>query len=400
VLRRLFLLNSVFAVKFTGLKTGALRNPGLMEYLKVSNNEGTLEINLQDDWLFKNIPQLTEELDQIIPQRERKVRFQCGGLQELDLSSAWLLYDKSLEFEELGLDTEFLGFKATHFKFLQHIIDHAAVNEYVPGFFDQVPEPFWRRNVEKLGENTIEAVESAGYIALSVLDGIKSPSRLVIGETIRQVHATGAAAIPIVSVVCFLMGIVMAYQSALQLEQFGANIFMVDLVANSVFREIGVLLAAIMVAGRSGSAFAAALGTMKLNEEVDALRVMGLNPNQILIIPRVLGLVIALPLLTVFANVAGLAGGAFIGATLLDINWLMFTERLAYTIDVNDVLVGLSKAPVFAFLIAVTGTLRGMQVGSSAEELGRLTTVAVVQSIFLIIVADALFTIIYSKIGF
>ena len=371
-----------------------------MEYLKVSNNEGTLEINLQDDWLFKNIPQLTEELDQIIPQRERKVRFQCGGLQELDLASAWLLYDKSLEFEELGLDTEFLGFKATHFKFLQHIIDHAAVNEYVPGFFDQVPEPFWRRNVEKLGENTIEAVESAGYIALSVLDGIKSPSRLVIGETIRQVHATGAAAIPIVSVVCFLMGIVMAYQSALQLEQFGANIFMVDLVANSVFREIGVLLAAIMVAGRSGSAFAAALGTMKLNEEVDALRVMGLNPNQILIIPRVLGLVIALPLLTVFANVAGLAGGAFIGATLLDINWLMFTERLAYTIDVNDVLVGLSKAPVFAFLIAVTGTLRGMQVGSSAEELGRLTTVAVVQSIFLIIVADALFTIIYSKIGF
>jgi phospholipid/cholesterol/gamma-HCH transport system permease protein len=397
---RWFLLNSVFTVKSTGLKIRALRNPGMMEYLKVSNYEGTLEINLQDAWLFKNIPQLAEELDQIVPEREKKVRFQCGGLQELDLSSAWLLYDKSLEFEELGLETEFQGFKATHFKFLQHIIDHAAVNEYVPGYFDQEPEPFWQRNLEKLGENTIEAIESAGYIALSILDGIKRPSRLVIGETIRQLHATGAQAIPIVTTICFLMGIVMAYQSALQLEQFGANIFMVDLVANSIFREIGVLLAAIMVAGRSGSAFAAALGTMKLNEEVDALRVMGLNPNQILILPRVLGLVIALPLLTVFADVAGLAGGAFIGATILDINFLMFTERLAYTIDVNDVLVGLSKAPVFAFLIAVTGTLRGMQVGSSAEELGRLTTVAVVQSIFLIIVADALFTVIYSKMGF
>ena len=139
---------------------------------------------------------------------------------------------------------------------------------------------------------------------------------------------------------------------------------------------------------------------MKLNEEVDALRVMGLNPNQILIIPRVLGLVIALPLLTLFADAAGLAGGAFIGAIVLDINWLMFTERLALTIDVNDVLVGLSKAPVFAFLIAVTGTLRGMQVSGSAEELGRLTTVAVVQSIFLIIVADAFFTIVYSRLGF
>jgi phospholipid/cholesterol/gamma-HCH transport system permease protein len=372
----------------------------MTEYLTASSKEGTLEINVQNDWLFKNIPDLTEALDRIMPDQERNVVFKCGGLQEFDVSSAWLLYDKSLEFEELGLNTEFQGFKAAHFKFLQHIIDAAAVNEYIPGFFDRKPDPYWHKAVENLGENTIEAVESAGYIARAVLDGVKRPSRLLIGETIRQVHDTGVAAIPIVTTVCFLMGIVMAYQSALQLEQFGANIFMVDLVANSVFREIGVLLAAIMVAGRSGSAFAAALGTMKLNEEVDALRVMGLNPNQILIIPRVLGLVIALPLLTLFANAAGLAGGAFIGATVLDINWLMFTERLAYTIDVNDVLVGLSKAPVFAFLIAVTGTLRGMQVNSSAEELGRLTTVAVVQSIFLIIVADAFFTIIYSRLGF
>ncbi len=372
----------------------------MTEYLTASSKEGTLEINVQNDWLFKNIPDLTEALDRIMPDQERNVVFKCGGLQEFDLSSAWLLYDKSLEFEELGLNTEFQGFRAAHFKFLQHIIDAAAVNEYIPGFFDRKPDPYWRKAVEKLGENTIEAVESTGYIARAVLDGVKRPSRLLIGETIRQVHDTGVAAIPIVATVCFLMGIVMAYQSALQLEQFGANIFMVDLVANSIFREIGVLLAAIMVAGRSGSAFAAALGTMKLNEEVDALRVMGLNPNQILIIPRVLGLVIALPLLTLFADAAGLAGGAFIGATVLDINWLMFTERLAYTIDVNDVLVGLSKAPVFAFLIAVTGTLRGMQVNSSAEELGRLTTVAVVQSIFLIIVADALFTIIYSRLGF
>ena len=372
----------------------------MTEYLTVTSKEGTLEIGVQNDWLFENIPELIKALDGIVLDQERNVLFKCGGLQEFDLSSAWLLYDKSLEFEEDGLKTDFQGFKAAHFKFLQNIIDVAAVNEYIPGFFDRKPDPYWQKSIERLGEGTIEAVESAGYIARSVLDGIKRPSRLVIGETIRQIHDTGVAAIPIVTVVCFLMGIVMAYQAALQLEQFGANIFMVDLVANSIFREIGVLMAAIMVAGRSGSAFAAALGTMKLNEEVDALRVMGLNPNQILIIPRVLGLVIALPLLTLFADAAGIAGGAFIGAIVLDINWLMFTERLALTIDVNDVLVGLSKAPVFAFLIAVTGTLRGMQVSGSAEELGRLTTVAVVQSIFLIIVADAFFTIIYARLGF
>ena len=370
------------------------------EYLTVEKIAGKLEVSLSDDWVFANISELTLALENIEVDAANEVIFKCGGLREIDLSGAWLLYDKSLDIEDEGRKTDFQGFRAAHFKFLQHIIDMAAVSEYIPGFFDPQPSHFWRDSMENIGQNTTEAVESVGYIARAVLDGVKNPSRLVIGETIRQIYATGAAAIPIVSVICFLMGVVLAFQSARQLEQFGANIFMVDLVANSILRELGVLLAAIMVAGRSGSAFAAALGTMKLNEEVDALRVMGLNPNQILIIPRVLGLVIALPMLTMFANAAGLAGGAFIGATVLDINWLMFTERLAFTIDVNDVLVGLTKAPVFAFLIAVTGTLRGMQVQGSAEELGRLTTVAVVQSIFLIIVADAIFTVVYARIGF
>ena len=370
------------------------------QFLNTTKKNGTLEVSLRNDWTFENIPDLAAELEEVDWAAANDVLFKCGGLKEFDLSGAWLLYDKSLDIEDIGGKTEFENFKAAHLKFLQHIIDSAAVNEYIPGFFEKQKTHHVRNGLETLGKNTIEAVESVGYISRAILDGMRNPSRLLIGETIRQVQATGAAAIPIVSVICFLMGVVLAYQSARQLEQFGANIFMVDLVANSILRELGVLLAAIMVAGRSGSAFAAALGTMKLNEEVDALRVMGLNPNQILILPRVLGLVIALPLLTMFANAAGLAGGAFIGATVLDINWLMFTERLAFTISVNDLLVGLSKAPVFAFLIAVTGTLRGMQVQGSAEELGRLTTVAVVQSIFLIIVADALFTVIYAKIGF
>jgi phospholipid/cholesterol/gamma-HCH transport system permease protein len=369
-------------------------------YLSVERRDDSLQVNLQGDWMFANLGPLQQALDAIEPGAARQVRFSCGGLHGFDLAGAWILYEKSMDFDELGLSTEFEGFQAAHFKFLQHIIDLAAQKEYIPGYFDPRPHHFLRDGVRSIGANTIEVVDSVGYIARAVLDGLRSPSRLVIGETIRQVHATGVAAIPIVTVICFLMGVVLAYQSARQLEQFGANIFMVDLVANAILRELGVLLAAIMVAGRSGSAFAAALGTMKLNEEVDALRVMGLNPNQVLIIPRILGLVIALPFLTVFANAAGLLGGAFIGATVLDITAFAFTERLAVAISLNDVLVGLSKAPAFAFLIAVTGTLRGMQVQGSAEELGRLTTVAVVQSIFLIIVADAIFTVVYSRIGF
>ncbi len=369
-------------------------------WLNVERSGDALRVNLQGAWVFANLGPLQQALDAIEPGAARQIRFSCGGLHGFDLAGAWILYEKSMDFDELGLKTGFEGFQDTHFKFLQHIIDLAAQKEYIPGYFDPKPRHLFRDGMRRIGANTIEIVDSVGFIARAVLDGMRSPSRLVIGETIRQVYATGAAAIPIVVVICFLMGVVLAYQSARQLEQFGANIFMVDLVANAILRELGVLLAAIMVAGRSGSAFAAALGTMKLNEEVDALRVMGLNPNQVLILPRILGLVIALPFLTVFANAAGLLGGAFIGATVLDINAFAFTERLAVAIQLNDVLVGLTKAPVFAFLIAVTGTLRGMQVQGSAEELGRLTTVAVVQSIFLIIVADAIFTVVYSRIGF
>jgi phospholipid/cholesterol/gamma-HCH transport system permease protein len=195
------------------------------------------------------------------------------------------------------------------------------------------------------------------------------------------------------------MGLVMAYQGALQLEKFGATIFVVDLVAISVLREMGVVLAAIMVAGRSGSAFAASIGVMNLNEETDALRVMGLNPNQVLVLPRVLALVIALPLLTVVSDLAGLAGGMLLSIMVLDIGVTQFIERVISGADLQTFMVGFSKAPVFALLIGAVATLRGLQVKSSAEELGRLTTVAVVQSIFLIIFADGIFTVIFARYG-
>jgi phospholipid/cholesterol/gamma-HCH transport system permease protein len=221
----------------------------------------------------------------------------------------------------------------------------------------------------------------------------------MLRETVRQIDQTGVKGIPIVFLISFLMGLVMAYQGALQLEKFGATIFVVDMVSISVLREMGVLLAAIMVAGRSGSAFAASLGVMNLNEEIDALRVMGLNPNQILILPRVFGLLIALPLLTLVADLAGLAGGMLLSTTVLDIGAIQFTERVLNGVDLKTFLVGISKAPVFALLIAGVATLRGMQVKSSADELGRLTTVAVVQSISLIIVADGIFTVIFARYG-
>jgi phospholipid/cholesterol/gamma-HCH transport system permease protein len=191
-----------------------------------------------------------------------------------------------------------------------------------------------------------------------------------------------------------------AYLGAQQLALFGANIFVVDLVTISVLREMGVLLTAIIVAGRSGSAFAAEIGVMELNEEVDALRAMGMNPIEVLVLPRILALVIALPLLTIVADAMGLAGGGLLSLVNLHIPLPQFTSRLREALAPTTFWSGLIKAPVFALLIGMVGTYRGMQVRESARELGRLTTVAVVQSIFMVILADAVFAIFFVQIDF
>jgi phospholipid/cholesterol/gamma-HCH transport system permease protein len=226
------------------------------------------------------------------------------------------------------------------------------------------------------------------------------PRALRPSSLARHIYETGITAIPIVSLIAFLISVIVAYLGAQQLSRFGADIFVVDLVTISVLREMGVLLTAIIVAGRSGSAFAAEIGVMQLNEETDALRAMGMNPVELLVVPRVLALVIALPLLTVIADAMGLAGGGLLSLLNLHIPLEQFISRLRESLSPTTFWSGLIKAPVFALLIAMVGTYRGMQVRDSARELGRLTTVAVVQSIFLVILADALFAILFVQIDF
>ena len=237
-----------------------------------------------------------------------------------------------------------------------------------------------------------------GAVVVSVLRALGSPKRLRLPSVVRHVYETGVTAIPIVALIAFLISVIVAYIGAQQLLKFGGEIFVVDLVSISVLRELGVLLTAIIVAGRSGSAFAAEIGVMKLNEEVDALRAIGMDPVEVLVVPRVLGLVIALPLLTVLADAMGLAGGALLSWSLVDITFQQYVERVNESLSETTFWVGLIKAPVFAFLIALVGTMRGMQVRGSSRELGRLTTVAVVQSIFLVILFDAVFAVLFMEL--
>jgi phospholipid/cholesterol/gamma-HCH transport system permease protein len=369
-------------------------------YLESRRETDALVVSLKQDWTFDNVDVLDDALRQIDPGEAAQVTFQCGGLQHFDLAGAWILFRKARELESEGRKTQFLRFKAAHFKFLQHVTDIqdaavAAEGTAAPG--DRGSARL-ANTLEKVGREAVSRLEDIGHIAHAILDGVTRPSRLAFAETVRQIEHTGARAVPIVALVTFLMGVVLAYQGANQLASFGAQIFVADLVTVSMLREMGVLLAGIMAAGRSGSAFAASIGAMKLNEEIDALRVMGLNPNQILVAPRVIALLISLPLLTVLGMAAGIVGGWMLSVLVLDISTAQYVERTASSADMNDFLVGFVKAPVFAVLIAGVGTLRGMQVNASAERLGRLTTTAVVQAIFLIVLADAIFTVVFSTL--
>jgi phospholipid/cholesterol/gamma-HCH transport system permease protein len=200
--------------------------------------------------------------------------------------------------------------------------------------------------------------------------------------------------------ISLLVGVVLAFQGADQLRRFGAQVFTINMVGISVLREMGILLTAIVVAGRSGSAFTAEIGAMQVNEEVDALRVTGLDPMEVLVVPRVLALMIALPLLTFFADIMGLLGGGLMSLVLLDISFGQYWRILNTAVSLNTFLVGIVKAPVFALLIALVGCFEGLRVSGSAESVGLLTTRSVVEGIFLVIIFDAFFSVLFSYLGF
>jgi len=204
---------------------------------------------------------------------------------------------------------------------------------------------------------------------------------------------------PIVALMAVMIAVVIGYQSVAQLRPYGGEDYTINLVAVSVLREMGVLITAIMVAGRSGSAFTAEIGVMQAREEIDALKLMGLEPMELLVVPRVIGLIITLPLLTFFADVMGLLGGAMISQSLLHVAPLQYLDRVRIAVDQSDLFVGLVKAPVFAFFIASVGCMHGLRVQGSAESVGRETTRAVVKAIFVVLVLDALFSVLFEKLG-
>ncbi|WP_017902671.1 ABC transporter permease [Pseudomonas asplenii] len=255
------------------------------------------------------------------------------------------------------------------------------------------------RAVDKVWQDTQQLLGFVGLILETLARGLLRPSRWRLTPMVAHIEQTGLDAAPIIALLTFLVGAVVAFLGATVLASFGASIFTVDLVAFSFLREFGVLLTAILMAGRTASAFTAQIGSMKANEEIDAIRTLGLDPMELLVLPRVLALLIALPMLTFLAMLCGIVGGGVVCALSLDISPAMFLSLLQADIGIQHFLVGLVKAPFFAFLIAAVGCLEGFKVSGSAASVGAHTTSSVVQSIFIVIVLDAVAALFFMEMG-
>lgn len=367
-------------------------------FYRATLREDSLQLTLEGDWLAGELGQIEASLQDLALSSCSTIEIGTAPDLRLELSGAWLLHDFIERWREKGISISYpQGVPPT----LKLVTETLSAN---PSDFIELEKNF--RPVTAIGRNVVDQGRAAraglafiGELLLRFTRGLFSPRHWRLTSIVRHVYDTGITAVPIVSLIAFLISVIIAYMGAQQLRQFGADIFVVDLVTVGVLRELGVLLTAIIVAGRSGSAFAAEIGAMKLNQEIDALDATGVQPIEVLILPRLIGLIISLPLLTVIADVVGVLGGALLCHLLLDMPLVQYFQRAEESIAAWTFWVGIIKAPVFAVLIAMAGTYRGLQVRGSSRELGRLTTVAVVQAIFLVILADALFAVLFMEIG-
>jgi len=352
-------------------------------------------------WDAGNVTHLDRLLRGAAPRGAASLVLDLGQVERLDTAGAWLLYRTLKESRERGNRADFAGLSPAHAAMLETVAANDQPCEIEP---PRSSGPV--AVLDHLGKGAIDVAEEVkqqiaflGLVLATLAGTLRHPSRLRLVPLVHHMEKVGLNALPIVGLISFLIGVVLAYQGATQLQRFGAEIFVVNLISVSVLREIAILLTAIVVAGRSGSAFTAEIGSMVVNEEVDAMRTLGLDPIEVLVLPRVLALVITLPLLAVFAGMMGLFGGMLMCWGALDISPSLFLERLQGAISPWSFWVGIIKAPVFAFLIAMVGCLEGLRVTRSAESVGRQTTRSVVTGIFLVIVVDAMFSIFFATVG-
>lgn len=367
--------------------------------LHIAFNQKDGRIHIKGALDIYHFQQAKEELAHIGYKKARVI--DLSNVTHLDTAGALLLY-KTLSTAK----------KAKHPLELEHLHpSHTALFDMVAQTNPGKPPAIkhvspWKQMLVRLGKAaiaswpaTIEFITFMGQACIALVKALRHPGSLRFASITHHIEAIGINAIPIIALIAFVISVVIAYQGQVQLKPLGVERYTVNLIAISVLREMGVLLTAIMIAGRSGSAFTAEIGTMKVHQEIDALRSIGFNPFELLVLPRLIALVIVLPLLTLLADIMGLFGGAIISISLIDVSIPEYLERARHVLTGEDFFVGMIKAPVFAVVIALVGCMHGLKASGSSGSVGKETTASVVKSIFLVLMLDGLFSIYFEKMG-
>ena len=356
---------------------------------------------LAGHWTAPSLGDLQGPIGSLQPPPGDNLVVDATSLLALDTAGAWLVQELLQRLRDEGRSVTLQGLRPE----LARQLDRATQQRSEAAAHPAPPAPSAPTALHALGRSATGAAAEGlallafvGETAHRFAHGVAQPARLRWRPVLHNVRSAGVDALPIVGLLSFLLGIVVAYQGAEQLRRYGANIFVADLVGVSMLREFAPLITAIIVAGRSGSAYAAQIGTMAVTEEIDALRTLGVEPLELLVLPKVLALVIALPLLTVFADVLGVFGGMLMASIQLGVGNVEFIDRFEKAVSLSSYFVGLAKAPVFAGIIALVGCFQGLQTRGGADSVGLHTTRSVVQAIFLVIVADALFSVAFSAL--
>ncbi|KQV81670.1 organic solvent ABC transporter permease [Rhizobium sp. Root1220] len=366
--------------------------------------DGTSQhVYLEGNWRSANIHLVLNDFERFTAGNKGDVTLDLSGVTEIDTAGVWLLCRLKKHVEDSGHSVRFDG-SNPH---IDEMISTFSAEQENPEAEEGPKLTVAERVFAPIGKIMYDVwnnLSAAMYILGSAVRGAQMKfgrgSGVSPASIVNQIDHMGVRAVPIILLMSFLIGAIIAQQGAFQLRYFGAEVFVVDLVGILQLREIGVLLTAIMIAGRSGSAITAEIGSMKMREEVDALKVMGLNPVGVLIFPRLVALTVALPLLTVLANFASLFGAAVVAWGYSGITFANFLARLHEAVTLSTVLSGMIKAPFMALVIGIVAAVEGLKVGGSAESLGQHVTAAVVKAIFVVILMDGLFAMFYASINF
>ena len=365
----------------------------LADYSIDHQGDGGVTLSLRGPMVVSGVGPLDRRLRGL---DEKVSRVDLSGVECIDTVGAWTAWRVARD-----NDAEIVGGSDEARRLIEAVKASEGKGEIRPergNLVERVPEAVGAL-VSDWGRGTLGVIGFLGTIVLAIGTVIRHPRRFRTKSLIRQMELVGVSSLGIIGLMSFLIGIVVAQQGAVQLQQFGAEIYTINLTGRLCLRELGVLMTAIMVAGRSGSAFAAQLGTMKLTEEVDAMRTIGVSPVEALVLPRIFAAVLMMPLLGFYSSVVAIIGGAFVGNFALDIPFFTFLARIQEVVPTYDLWVSLVKAPVFGLIVALSGCYNGMQVKANAEEVGLRTTNAVVMAIFMVIVLDAFFAVFFTKVG-